>query len=147
MAETMGSLFDKLTILELKHWHSQEEEQLANIAMQILQLQNEIVEYIGKAAQGLIPQEQIHLPSNKVYKKEGNTVPEVKGSIGKVASQLAIVNCELWHQQEKVYEFEKVHPDEKDRVVKQLATLNLERNRCMDEINLQFFRLLNSQKA
>lgn len=147
MAETLGSLFDKLTILELKHWHSQEEGQLANIAVQILQLQNEINEYIGKAVQGLIPQEQIHLPSNKVYKKEGNTVPEVKGSIGKVVSQLANVNCELWHQQEKVYEFEKVHPDEKDRVVKQLAILNLERNRCMDEINLQFFRLLNGQKA
>lgn len=147
MSETLGSLCDKLTILELKHWHSQDDEQLANISIQIRQLRNEIDEYIGNAVQGLIPLETIHLPSCKVYKKEGNVIPEVKGGIGEVVSQLAIVNCKLWHQQEKVYEFEKVQPDEKDGVVKQLAILNLERNKCMDEINLQFYRLLTGQKA
>ncbi len=144
MAETLGSLIDKLTILELKHWHSQDQEQLANLSIQISLLQNEINEYIGNAVQGLIP--YIHLPSNKVYKKEGNIVPDVKGSIGNLVSQLVIVNCKLWHQQEKVYEFEKVQPDEKDDVIKQLAILNLERNKCMDEINLQFCKMLANQK-
>lgn len=146
MAETLGSLIDKLTILELKHWHSRDEVQLANISVQISLLQNEINEYIWKAVQGLIPLEHIHLPANKVYQKEGNPVPDVQGRIGKVVSQLAMVNCKLWHQQEKVYEFAKVQPEEKDEVVNQLAFLNLERNKCMDEINLQFYRLLDSQK-
>ncbi|MBU7008559.1 hypothetical protein [Phosphitispora fastidiosa] len=147
MAESLGSLFDKLSILELKHWHSQDEVQLENISIQIRQIQNEINEYIGNAVQGLIPLEFIHQPSNKVYKKEGNAVPDIKGSIGEVVLQLAEVNCKLWHQQEKVYEFEKVEPDEKDGVIKQLAILNLERNKCIDEINLQFYKLLNNQKA
>ncbi len=147
MAETLGSLFDKLTILELKHWHSQDEVQLENISIQIRQLQNEINEYIGNAVIGHIPLEYIHLPSNKVYKKEGNTVPDIRGSIGEVVLQLAIVNCKLWHQQEKVYEFEKVQPDNKDGIIKQLAILNLERNKCIDEINLQFYKLLSNQRA
>lgn len=147
MAETLGSLIDKLTILELKHWHSQDEHQLANISSQISMLQEEINEYIRNAVLGLIPLEHIYLPANKVYKKKGNSVPDVKGTIGNVMSQLAIVNCKLWHQQEKVYEFEKVQPDEKDKVVKQLAILNLERNKCMDEINLQFSTMLASLKA
>jgi hypothetical protein len=44
----------------------------------------------------------------------------------------------LWHEQEKVYEFELVSPENKDKVVKQLAILNLERNKCMDEIDNTF---------
>jgi len=147
MAETLGSLIDKLTILELKHWHSQDEDQLANISSQISMLQKEINGYIRDAVLGLIPPEHIYLPANKVYQKKGNPVPEVHGTIGKVVSRLAMVNCKLWHHQEKVYEFEKVQPDKKDEVVKQLAILNLERNKCMDEINLQFCTMLASSKA
>ena len=73
--------------------------------------------------------------ANKVFKKEGNEVAEVKGNFGEVFYQLADVNCRLWHEQEKVYEFEAVPVDEKDKVVKQLALLNLERNKCIDAIN------------
>lgn len=142
MSETLGSLLDKLTILELKHWHSEDEEQLASISLQIRQLREEINGYVGNAVKGLISPSQIRFPSNKVYKKAGNAVPEVGGSLGEVVSRLATVNCRLWHQQEKVYEFEKVPPEEKDGVVKQLAVLNLERNKCMDEIDLQFYKLL-----
>ena len=35
-------------------------------------------------------------------------------------------------------EFEKVAVEEKDQVVKQLALLNLERNKCIDSINKIF---------
>ncbi len=44
---------------------------------------------------------------------------EITGSVSKIFSELAKVNCDLWHEQEKVYEFEKVPFDEKDNVVKQ----------------------------
>ncbi|MEI6022042.1 MAG: hypothetical protein WCR21_13025, partial [Bacteroidota bacterium] len=71
----------------------------------------------------------------KVFKQECNEVAEVKGSIGDIVSKLAEVNCLLWHEQEKVYEFEKVPVDEKDKVVKQLAVLNLQRTKCIDEID------------
>ena len=73
-----------------------------------------------------------------MFKKDGNYVPEVIGSIGDVFSQLAEINCKLWHEQEKVYDFEQVPSSEKDLVVKQLALLNLGRNKCIDRIDRQF---------
>ena len=77
-----------------------------------------------------------------MYKEEGNQVNTVAGDFGAVFYQLADVNCRLWHEQEKVYEFENVIPEEKDIVVKQLALLNLERNKCIDAINQQFQSLI-----
>jgi hypothetical protein len=48
------------------------------------------------------------------------------------------VNCALWHEQEKVYEFANVAAQEKDAVVSRLASLNLERNDCIDRIDVLF---------
>ncbi|MEG3931568.1 hypothetical protein QUA00_22935 [Microcoleus sp. T2B6] len=149
MAETLGSLCDKLTIVKLKQWHSEDEIRLKSLAVQEKQLQQEMNEFISAAISGQIPSERLTFASNKVYKKEGNYVPDVLGSIGEIFSQLAHVNCNLWHEQEKVYEFEKVAASEKDRVVKQLAILNLERNKCIDGIDGNFKALvekLGSQK-
>ncbi len=58
-------------------------------------------------------------------------------------SELSHINCSLWHEQERVYDFESVPVNEKDMVVKKLAILNLERNKCIDEINRQLHQLLN----
>ena len=142
MAETLGSLCDKLTIIKLKQWHSEDETRLQSLAVQEKQLQAEINEFINAAVSGEIPKERLTFASNKVYKKEGNYVPDVLGSIGEIFSQLAHVNCNLWHEQEKVYEFEKVAVTEKDQVVKQLAILNLQRNKCIDGIDKNFQALV-----
>lgn len=137
MAETLGSLCDKLTIVKLKQFHSDDQERLKSLAVQELQLQSEIDEFVSAAVTGQIPVERLSFAANKVFKQEGNVVAEVLGSIGEVFSQLADVNCRLWHEQEHVYEFEKVPVTEKDKVVKQLALLNLERNMCIDCIDRQ----------
>jgi hypothetical protein len=55
------------------------------------------------------------------------------------------VNCQLWHEQEKVYEFEKVPAEQKDVVVKGLAILNLKRNKCIDLIDRQFAGLVGNK--
>ena len=135
MAETLGMLCDKLTIVKLKQYHSEDEVRLKSLAIQADQLQTEIDEYINDAVSGKLDTSRMTFAANKVFKKEGNEVAEVKGSFGDVFYQLADVNCRLWHEQEKVYEFEAVPVDEKDKVVKQLAVLNLERNKCIDAIN------------
>jgi hypothetical protein len=135
MAETLGMLCDKLTIVKLKQYHSEDEERLKSLTIQADQLQNEIDEYISYAVSGKLDTSKMTFAANKVFKKEGNEVAEVKGNFGEVFYQLADVNCRLWHEQEKVYEFEAVPVDEKDKVVKQLALLNLERNKCIDAIN------------
>lgn len=138
MAETLGMLCDKLTIVKLKQYHTQDEIRLSSLNQQAGQLQQEIDEYIQDAINGVIPVNRLIFDANKIFKKEGNEVKTVVGNLGEVFSQLADVNCRLWHEQEKVYEFEKVIPEEKNAVVKQLALLNLERNMCIDSINRQF---------
>ena len=135
MAETLGSLCDKLTIVKLKQFHSEDQIRLNSLATQETNLKEEIDTYLNDALSGKIPTNKLTFSANKVFKQEGNEVAEVKGSIGDIVSKLAEVNCLLWHEQEKVYEFEKVPVDEKDKVVKQLAVLNLQRTKCIDEID------------
>ena len=142
MAETLGMLCDKLTIVKLKQYHTTDETRLQSLDGQSRQLQLEIDEYFADAVAGNIPPERLTFASNKVFKQSGNEVKEIQGKIGEVFYQLADVNCRLWHEQEKVYEFETVPVEEKDIVVKQLALLNLERNKCIDAINAQFYLLV-----
>ena len=109
------------------------------------QLQAEIDEYIINAVEGNIPVDRMTFDANKVFKKEGNTVAEVMGNFGEVVAQLADVNCQLWHEQEKVYDFEKVPAEQKDIVVRKLAVLNLERNKCIDRINSLFAGMVSKK--
>ncbi len=138
MAETLGSLCDKLTIVKLKHWHTENQEHRQSLEKQEQQLQNEINEFVLAATEGRIPIDRLTFAANKVYKKEGNAISDIRGSVGEIFSLLAAVNCNLWHVQEKVYDFEKIPVEEKDNVVKQLAILNLERVECIDRLDLQF---------
>lgn len=135
MAETLGSLCDKLTIVKLKQWHTEDSTGLASLVEQERQLTNEIDEFASAAISGEIPIDKLTFAANKVYKKEGNIIQLIEGNIGEVFSMLADVNCKLWHEQEKVYEFDKIPMNQKDGVVKKLALLNLERNQCIDQID------------
>ena len=144
MAETLGMLCDKLTIVKLKQYHTSDATRLESLDHQSKQLQVEIDEYFLDAVSGNIPVERLTFASNKVFKQAGNEVKEVQGNIGEIFYQLADVNCRLWHEQEKVYEFEIVPAEEKNQVVKQLALLNLERNKCIDAINTQFSNIVLS---
>ena len=138
MSETLGSLCDKLIIVKLKQYHSDDPNRLKSLSSQESQLCNEMDIFILLAIKGEIPIDKLTFSSNKVYPVKGNEINEINGNIGTIFSELAKVNCELWHEQEKVYDFERVHPDEKNHVVKQLAVLNLQRNKCIDEIDKQF---------
>ena len=114
MAETLGTLCDKLTVVKLKQWHSDNQAKSASLAQQETQLKVEIDEFVALAVSGGIPAGRLTFAANKIFKNEGNKVAEVVGGIGNVMSQLAEVNCKIWHEQEKVYEFEKVLPSEKE---------------------------------
>lgn len=138
MAETLGSLCDKLTIVKLKQYHSEDQARLESLGKQEMQLKTEIDEFVAAAINGHIPADKLTFSANKVYKQEGNETRNITGNLGEVFAELAKVNCDLWHEQEKVYEFETVPPAEKDIVVKRLAVLNLERNKCIDSIDRQF---------
>lgn len=141
MSETLGSLCDKLTIVKLKQFHTDDQIRLDSLKAQASQLAEEIDNYVADALSGKIPSEKLTFAANKVYKSEGNDTRDIQGDLGNVFAELASTNCELWHEQEKVYEFETVPPSDKDKVVKRLAILNLERNKCIDEINNLLYRM------
>ena len=146
MAETLGSLCDKLTIVKLKQYHSEDKTRLQSLEQQEQQLRKEIDVFVSDAVAGNIPVDRLTFSANKVYKKEGNETRNITGSIGEVFAELAKVNCDLWHEQEKVYEFENVASAQKDMVIKQLAVLNLERNKCIDAIDRQFQSVIAGKK-
>ena len=135
MAETLGSLCDKLTIIKLKQYHTEDKATIKSLNLQESQLVDEIDLFLNDAIKGVIPVQKLEFASNKIFKEEGNQVNDIKGKIGEVFSKLAEVNCDLWHEQEKVYDFEAILSEEKNNVVKKLALLNLERNKCIDSIN------------
>lgn len=139
--ETLGTLADKLTTIQLKLWHTDDPERTNSLQSQQLQLQEEMDELVRKAITGEIPPERLTFAANKVYKKDGNEMREIVGTLGELFSKLAEVNCRLWHVQENVYDFEKVPLDQKDEVIKQLAIVNLERNECIDRVDREFQRL------
>jgi hypothetical protein len=142
MAETLGMLCDKLTIVKLKQYHVEDEERLKNLGEQASQLQGEIDSFITDAIGGRIPPDKLTFKANKVYKKEGNETRNVTGDIGNLFSELADINCRLWHEVEKGYDIENVPVIEKDKIVKALAVLNLERNKCIDAIDARFSKLI-----
>ena len=145
MAETLGMLCDKLTIVKLKQYHTDDEQRLKSLDSQALQLQQEIDGYIFDATNGNIPPEKLTFASNKVFKKEGNETKEITGHIGEIFFQLADVNCRLWHEVEKGYDIENVPVSEKDNLVKMLAVLNLERNKCIDAIDTNLYNLISNK--
>ena len=147
MAETLGSLCDKLATVKLKLWHTDETDRRESLRAQEKQLQQEIDEFMSAAMSGDIPIERLTFAQNKVYKKEGNVVPEFKGTLGESFAQLANTVCKLWHVQEKVYEFEAIPVDQKDGVIKELAIVNLERNQCIDQLDRQFRDLVEAARS
>jgi len=147
LAETLGSLCDKLATVKLKLWHSDDPDRRQSLASQEQQLQQEIDEFMSAAMAGDISLERLTFAQNKVYKKEGNVVPEFKGTLGESFAQLANTVCKLWHVQEKVYEFEAIPMEQKDGVIKELAIVNLERNQCIDQLDRQFRDLVEAARS
>jgi len=143
MAETLGSLCDKLIIVKLKAYHTKhdDKERVEKLSSQDMQLRREINEYIRDAVAGYILPEQLTFEANKIHNGISvQATPSV--SIAGSVSTLADVNCDIWHLQEKLYNFEKVPAGKKNIVVRQIAVSNIKRTKCIDDINQQFKELL-----
>ena len=143
MAETLGSLCDKLIIIKLKEFHTEEDLQnYSSLLTQEKQIIEEIDEFLIKVISGEVRFDRLTFPSNKVYKACDDFVIDIQGNIGKIFSELAYINCCIWHEQERIYEFDKVPIERKDSVVKNIAELNLKRNNCIDQIDSKFKNLI-----
>ena len=146
MAETLGTLCDKLTIVKLKQYHCDNEVKAQSLLLQESQMAHEIDVFLADAISGAITVDRLTFSANKVYKQAGNELTSVpEDTIGGAFAELAKVNCDLWHEQEKVYDFEAVPAEKKNEVVKQLALLNLRRNQCIDAIDKTLVRIIQQK--
>lgn len=53
-------------------------------------------EFVAAAIEGRTPVDRLTFAANKVYKKEGNTISDIRGTVGEIFSMLAAVNRNLW---------------------------------------------------
>jgi len=133
--ETLGSLVDKLTITQLKHYYADTEEKKNSTSEQIILLSGEIDDYMNSVLNGEVS--IVEFPMNKVYRKPTVEIGSPSGDMafGELVSKLAEINHKMWLNQEHVYNFEDVPEDKRVEVIDRCATLNVERNEFMDAIN------------
>lgn len=147
MAETLGSLCDKLTIVELKHWHTTDAARRAQLATQGRELAEEIDELLRDAVSGRIARERLTFAHHKVHGVDA--LPTAAGSLGALCADLARKNCELWHEQEKVYEVQAApgSPHDAIELVQRLGRLNLERTELIDAIDRTLLAALAAEES
>ena len=143
MAETLGSLCDKLSIVKLKEYHSENKDKKSLLIRQSKQLILEIDEYVQNAFSDNISIEKLTFKSNKVHGlKNLSFIKKDKSSLGQFIEKLSYTNCLLWHEQEKIYDFENIPPSDKNDVIKKVALLNLERTNFIDQIDEYFKNII-----
>jgi hypothetical protein len=138
MAETLGSLCDKLIVVKLKQYHTEDPFKENSLLNQERQLTDEINEFIRN------PPKNLTFPANKVYAipKDLPNIMDGCLTLGKLVGMLCDINIDLWHQQEKVYHFEQIPANEKDGVIQILAMLNIQRTQCIEKIDQEFKRCI-----
>jgi len=109
MAETLGSLVDKLSIKNLRLWHLDEvkegdktAEKKKLVLEQRQRLIEEIDAFTGEAAKGSVPLREEKL---KLYNKPEDTgLTGHLQKIGETMDQLCQENIRLWHLEDEIRE-------------------------------------------
>jgi hypothetical protein len=109
MAETLGSLCDKLTVVKLKEWHADDPARVESLRKQEQQLQQEIAEYL--AAECRSDFLSLTLPPSRCT-REGDPNPK-KPHFWRSALNL---RCEMpFCIRKRLYEFEQVQAEKRIR--------------------------------
>ncbi|MFQ5715596.1 MAG: DUF4254 domain-containing protein [Nitrospinales bacterium] len=144
MAETLGSLIDKLSIKNLRLWHLDEilaektgpetDELKAKkelIVRQASELVDEINGFLALAVEGKI---KIRDQKLKLYKNLNVGSVENLDGIGSAISELAQRNIQLWHLEDEVRRQDI--PDSRVAECKRrIDSVNQERNDLIDKID------------
>jgi hypothetical protein len=146
MAETLGSLVDKLSIKNLRIWHldealgddeipaSKREEikskrDLADSQRQ--DLMNEVNGFLGAALKG-----EVRIRDEKIKMYANTNVSRSDGikELGEAVSELAFRNIKLWHLEDEVRRTDL--PDSTIvQTKRKIDTTNQERNDLMDRVD------------
>ena len=144
MAETLGSLVDKLSIKNLRIWHldeALEQKNASNYAelkarrdladKQRQSLVNEINDFLVSAFKGevCIRDEKI-----KLYANTNVSSSDSIKKLGEAVSELAIRNIKLWHCEDEVRRTDLADV-EIVKIKRKIDTTNQERNDLMDKVD------------
>lgn len=146
MAETLGSLIDKLSIKNLRYWHIDEviqskdesDPQIAELKAkrelvdsQRKELSEEIDGFLGAALAGEV---RIRDEKVKLYKNLNVASSDGLSALGKAVSQLAMSNIKIWHLEDEVRR-EDLPDSEIVKTKRSIDSNNQERNNLMDKVD------------
>ena len=146
MAETLGSLIDKLSIKNLRYWHLDEDSQARDasdpqkqeliakmelVDRQRKELLEEIDVFLSSALAGEV---RIRDEKVKLYKNLNVTSAEDVNRLGEAVSKLAMSNVKLWHLEDEVRR-EDLPDTDIVKTKRKIDTNNQERNNFMDKVD------------
>ena len=146
MAETLGSLIDKLSIKNLRYWHLDEDSQARDasdpqkqelmakmelVDRQRKELLEEIDVFLSSALAGEV---RIRDEKVKLYKNLNVTSSEDLNHLGEAVSKLAMSNIKLWHLEDEVRR-EDLPDTDIVKTKRKIDTNNQERNNFMDKVD------------
>lgn len=146
MAETLGSLVDKLSIKNLRLWHLKEtleeigdsdskwEEMMVKREMVLKQskeLMNEINAFFAAALEGKV---KIRDEKVKLYENKNVLPSDSIKELGMAISELAMRNIRCWHLEDEVRR-EDLPDSEIVKLKRRIDATNQERNDLMDKVD------------
>jgi len=142
MAETLGSLVDKLSIKNLRIWHLEEalekdsssEELKAKRDLADKQRQNLVEEINGFLVAALQGEVCIRDEKIKMYTNTNVSSSDSVKKLGEAVSELAFRNIKLWHCEDEVRRTD-LEDSEIVKIKRLIDTTNQERNDLMDKVD------------
>ena len=142
MAETLGSLVDKLSIKNLRIWHLEEvlekdsdsEELKAKRDLADKQRQNLVQEINGFLVAALRGEVCIRDEKIKMYTNTNVSSSDSIKKLGEAVSELAFRNIKLWHCEDEVRRTD-LADSEIVKIKRRIDTTNQERNDLMDKVD------------
>jgi len=146
MAETLGSLIDKLSIKNLRYWHLDESIQQENstdpktkelkaklsiVESQRKDLLNEIDAFLAAALAGEV---KVCDEKVKLYRNTNVSSLEKVSKLGEAVSELAMSNTRIWHLEDEVRR-EDLLDSEVVKLKRNIDQNNQERCNLVDKVD------------
>ena len=146
MAETLGSLIDKLSIKNLRYWHLDEVMQAKDVSgsqvkelkpkMELVDCQrkellDEIDAFLSAALKGEV---RIRDEKVKLYKNLNVVSSDGLNQLGEAVSELAMSNIKIWHLEDEVRR-DDLTDSKIVKTKRSIDTTNQERNNLMDKVD------------
>jgi hypothetical protein len=143
--DTIGSLIDKLSILEIRRDHTTDQDSLRVLNESAERLKGEIDETILNIVEGKICDEwAIKQPKLKNYAHQDNQMEKSEG-LAKVIQNLIDANIHLWNIEDTRRD-KSLTDGVRLEAADQISVWNKKRNDAMDNVDKEMWLLSESRK-